>query len=167
MRLSVALTLMVATAAMAGAQGSPAPAGCVFDATAPRAEVTGRIVDPSGAPLVGASLTLRCGDFRQDARTIGDGSYRIAAPAGAYILEAEAPGFEPTAAPVELDAAAAAALDLTLEIGTFGSIITVSEPGVFVAASSTSATKSDAPLIEIPQSVSVITADQMTARNVQ
>lgn len=167
MRLTAALTLIVVTTAAAGAQGSPAPDACVYDAAAARAEVAGRIVDPSGAPLVGASLTLRCGNFRQDARTVGDGTYRIAAPAGSYILEAEAPGFEPTAAPVTLDAAAAAALDLTLEIGTFGSIITVSEPGGFVASSSTSATKSDAPLIEIPQSVSVITLDQMTARNVQ
>lgn len=167
MRLAAALTLIVATTTIAAAQGSPAPDACVYDAAAPRAQVTGKILDPSGAPLVGASLTLRCGSFRQDARTIGDGSYTMAAPAGSYILEAEAPGFEPTAASVTLAAAAPAALDLTLEIGTFGSIITVSEPGGFVASSSTSATKSDAPLIEIPQSVSVITLDQMTARNVQ
>ena len=76
-------------------------------------------------------------------------------------------GLRATAAPVQLDAAAPAARRFTLEIGTFGSIVTVSETGGFVAASSTSATKSDAPLIEIPQSVSVITLDQMTARNVQ
>ena len=167
MRLSAALTLIVATVAVASAQGSPAPEACVYDSSAPRAEVTGRILDPSGAPLVGASLTMRCGAFRQDARTIGDGSFRIAAPAGAYLLEAEAPGFDATAQEVRLDAAVPAQVEFTLEIGSFGSIITVSETGGFVASSSTSATKSDAPLIEIPQSVSVITADQMTARNVQ
>ena len=60
MRLSVALTLIVATTAVATAQGSPAPEACVYDAAAPRAELTGKVVDPSGAPLVGASLTLRC-----------------------------------------------------------------------------------------------------------
>lgn len=167
MRLAAALTLVALTTAIASAQSSPSPEACAFDAAAPRAQVSGRIVDPSGAPLVGASLTLACGSFRMEARSIGDGSYSLAAPAGSYILEAEAPGFDPTAAPVTLDAAAPVTLDFALEIGTFGSIITVSEPGGFVAASSTSATKSDAPLIEIPQSVSVITLDQMTARNVQ
>lgn len=167
MRLAAALTLIAVTTTVAGAQGAAAPDACVFDPAAPRAEIAGKVVDPSGAPLVGAALTLRCGSFHQDARTIGNGTYSIAAPAGSYILEAEAPGFDPTAAPVVLAAGAPAALDLTLEIGTFGSIITVSEPGGFVASSSTSATKSDAPLIEIPQSVSVITLDQMTSRNVQ
>jgi len=39
------------------------------------------------------------------------------------------------------------------------------DPGL--AGSSTTATKEDAPLIEIPQSVSVVTQDQLTSRNVQ
>ena len=139
MRLAAALTLIAVTTTVAGAQGAAAPDACVFDPAAPRAEIAGKVVDPSGAPLVGAALTLRCGSFHQDARTIGNGTYSIGAPAGSYILEAEAPGFDPTAAPVVLAAGAPAALDLTLEIGTFGSIITVSEPGGFVASSSTSA----------------------------
>ena len=58
MRLAAALTLIVATTAIASAQGSPAADACVYDAAAPRAAITGKIVDPSGAPLVGARLTL-------------------------------------------------------------------------------------------------------------
>src|SRR5207247_7131415 len=119
----------------------------------------------SGAPLVGASVALRGGTFRQDARTTGDGTYRTSAPAGSYLIEVNAPGFDMAAETVQLTKPDQR--DFTLQTGTYSSIITVTEHGGFFAGSSTSATKTDAPLIEIPQSVSVVTQDQLTARNVQ
>ena len=84
--------------------------------------------------LVGAALTLRCGSFHQDARTIGNGTYSIAAPAGSCIPEAEALGFDPLRCGRRSPPSAGGARSHA-EIGTFGSIITVSEPGGFVASS--------------------------------
>lgn len=166
MRFSVILTLLVLFPVMAAAQESVgAIDSCQPDLSAPRLALSGRILDPDGAPIVGSTVTLRCGRFRIDARTSGDGTYRIAAPAGSYIVEVSAPGFETTAQTVQLSQAENR--DITLQTGKFSSIITVEETGGFFAGSSTSATKMDAPLIEIPQSVSVITQDQMAARNVQ
>jgi len=140
-------------------------ANCKVNPAAPRTPVSGTVVDPSGAPVVGASVALRCGTFRLDTRTSGDGTYRLTAPAGSYLIEVDAPGFDPAMETLQLGETQAR--DFTLVTGAFSSIITVEETGGFSAASSTSATKMNAPLIEIPQSVSVVTQDQLTARNVQ
>ncbi len=127
----------------------------------------GTVKDADGGVLLGATVTLECGAFRQDVRTGGDGTYRLTVAAGSYQVDIDAPGFQPWAETVELASPGPVTRDFTLQMGAFSSIVTVTAPGGFVAGSSTTATKTDAPLIEIPQSVSVITHDQMNARNVQ
>lgn len=167
MRLAVMLTLgiLVSGSALAQVETAPAVDSCRPDLSAPRQTLSGSVVDSSGAPIAGATVALRCGSFRLDARSTSDGTYRITAPAGAYLIEVTAPGFEMTMQTLQLSGAEER--QFTLAPGTFSSIITVTESGGYFAGSSTSATKTDAPLIEIPQSVSVITQDQLTARNVQ
>ena len=167
MRFSITVALVCLLPGIAIAQKAPVSFvdSCRPDPTAPRVSLAGKVSDPTGAPLVGASVALRCGTFRQDARTTGDGTYRITAPAGSYLLEVNAPGFDMDMETLQLTKADSR--DVTLQTGTYSSIITVSEPGGYFAGSSTSATKEDAPLIEIPQSVSVVTADQLASRNVQ
>ena len=166
MRRFAFVSLVVLISLSAAAQ-EPAGsiANCRANLAAPRVAVTGRVTDPSGAPLVGASVALQCGKYRVDGRTSGDGSFRIVAPAGSYLVEVNAPGFDVSMETMQLTQAQNR--DFTLQPGSFSSIITVRESGGFSAASSTSATKMNAPLIEIPQSVSVVTQDQLTARNVQ
>ena len=170
MRFSTAVTLLCLLPTIVSAQSAQKqPASfvesCRPDPAAPRVTLSGKVADSSGAPLVGASVALRCGNFRQGARTTGDGTFRLSAPSGSYLIEVSAPGFDMTMETAQLTQPVQR--DFTLQTGTFSSIITVSEPGGFFAGSSSTATKTDAPLIEIPQSVSVVTQDQLTSRNVQ
>ncbi|HEY3349010.1 MAG TPA: TonB-dependent siderophore receptor [Thermoanaerobaculia bacterium] len=169
MKTQLALTVVLAALA-AGPLEAQAPASfvdtCRVDASQPEAKLSGRVHDPAGAPVGGASVTLSCGAFRRSVRTVGDGAYSFAAKAGTYQIDVEAPGFLPWAETVTLKAGGSER-SLKLTEGRFSSIVTVSATGGYVAASSTTATKTEAPLIEIPQSVSVITSDQMAARNVQ
>lgn len=166
--LAVGAGLCLAVGAgQAHAQTAEARSSCRFDGSQPAARVTGTVTDPTGATILGATVSLECGSFRRDVHTLGDGGYALSAPAGSYLIEVQAPGFEGTLETIELQAAAPQQLDFSLKVGRFESIVTVTAPGGFVATSSTSATKTDAPLIEIPQTVSVITLDQMKARNVQ
>jgi iron complex outermembrane receptor protein len=125
------------------------------------------VYDPSGAVVAGATVALRCGNFLQQEHTVGDGTYQITAAAGRYEIEVEAPGFDPLSQMVDLQAAGKQTLDLSMKLGRAASIVSVTAPAGYVAASATSATKTDTPLIETPQSISVITLDQMTDRNVQ
>ena len=167
MRIPVAVLVMWMLGGVASAQQKPASFvdTCKPNLAAERVSLAGKVSDASGAPIVGATIALRCGTFRQDARTTGDGTYRITAPSGSYLVEVNAAGFDETAETLQLGSGATR--DFSLQTGAYSSIITVQEQGGYVASSSTSATKTEAPLIEIPQSVSVVTADQLAARNVQ
>lgn len=148
-----------------GVAGAQAP--CRYDAAQPSVKLSGTIKDSSGGGVGGATVALECGNFRRETRTLADGTYQLSVPAGSYLLNAQAPGFELAIETIELSKTAANRRDLTLQLGRFESIVTVSAPAGFVATSSTTATKTDAPLIEIPQTVSVVTLAQMEARSVQ
>lgn len=165
--------LLAAGSGLAGAQtpagGAPTTeaAPCAFDARQPNVRLSGAITDPSGGSVQAGTVTLRCGNFRRASQTSADGGYEISAPAGAYVLEVQAPGFEPMLETISLGGPEAPRRDISLKMGRLQSIVSVTATGGYVATSSTSATKTDTPLIEIPHSVSVITLDQMKARNVQ
>ena len=116
--------------------------------------------------VIGANVVVACGEYRQNAQTTADGSYSISVPQGAYQLKVQSPGFEPATRLVALDQPATH-LDLTLAVGHAESIVSVSADQGFVATSSTSATKTGAALIETPQSISVVTLDQLNQRDVQ
>ncbi|HEX8476233.1 MAG TPA: TonB-dependent receptor [Pyrinomonadaceae bacterium] len=87
------------------------------------ATIRGRVTDPQGASIPGATLTLHARDARPVARlatsTDASGAYsfeRLAAPAE-YILEAEATGFAPAAARIlRVERGQTAALDIALEV---------------------------------------------------
>jgi iron complex outermembrane receptor protein len=154
---------------LAGAQTTKttgAAASCHFDGSRPPSRLTGTVSDPSGATVLGATVTLECGNFRKDTHTLADGTYALSVPAGTYVLEVQAPGFEGVLETIELPAAGLERR-VSLKVGRLESIVTVSAPGGYLATSSTSATKTDAPLIEIPQTVSVITLAEMKSRDVQ
>ncbi len=144
-------------------------AGCKISDPSQAVELSGTISDPSGAAVAGATITLKCGSFLQQVHTGADGSYSISASSGRYALQVEAPGLESVSESIDLTAAPnqKQTLDFTLKLGRATSIVSVTAPAGYVAAAATTATKTDTPLIETPQSVSVITLDQMSERNVQ
>ena len=169
MKTNLAVAALVAL--VSGPAWAQSPAAftdtCRVDAAQPQVRLTGRVTDQAGKPVPGASLTLACGTFRRTARSVGNGAYEFTAHAGTYQVDVEAPGFLPWAETVVLTAAAGGERSFKLAEGRYSSIVTVTAEGGYVAASSTTSTKTEAPLLELPQSVSVITMDQMTARNVQ
>lgn len=163
--VKVGLSLVIALAAIPASAQSPSAAECRLEAAQPVGRLSGTVLDPSGAAIQGATVSLRCGTFRRATQSAADGRYEISVPSATYVLEAEASGFEGYLETI--DVREASQRDLTLKIGRMASIVSVTAPGGYVATSSTSATKTDTPLLEIPHSVSVITVDQMRARNVQ
>ena len=177
MRVAFTLALLALTPALATAQApatsgkAPKPVaaaeGCRYDAKQPKVKLSGTVSDSTGATLAAATVVLHCGVFRQEIHTQSDGQYRFQVPAGSYQIDVDASGFEPTAETLELKAPGPETRDFSLNVGGFESIVNVTGQGGFVATNSTAATKTGAPLIEIAQSVSVVTADQMASRNIQ
>ncbi len=158
-----------AQAPPSGQTGGNREGACRIFSSHEKAQLTGTVLDPSGASITAATITLQCGSFLQQAHTGTDGTYSITTSAGAYQIQVEAPGFDSITQNVELppESSGVKKLYISMKVGRAASIVSVTAPAGYVAASATTATKTDTPLIETPQSISVITLDQMTDRNVQ
>lgn len=151
-----------------GSEKTAAATGkCAVDSQAQKVVVTGNVTDPSGAIVPDANIALKCGEILQQTRSGSDGSFSLTISPGSYELDVTVAGFEPQTQRVSITTQSSQKLDLALNVKRTASIVTVTAPIGYVATSATTATKSDIPLIETPQSVSVITEDQMTSRNVQ
>jgi Fe(3+) dicitrate transport protein len=128
-RRRFAMALGLALAGVAPAAEAPAgplgpPTG---DPGAPPASVRGRVVDPTGAPVAGADLSLRreSDSFLLTARTGADGRFALEAAPGEFELSATAAGFSVARVAVRLPADAGAELRLGLQPGVFTEAVTV------------------------------------------
>jgi iron complex outermembrane receptor protein len=122
------------------------------------ATLSGRVTDPSGAAVAGATVTLRERArtlARLSTQTDGAGAYRFERLApGEYIVEAEAPGFAAAdARGVRLAGDAGATLDVRLEVAGVSTEVVV--------------TAADAPQTadEVSKAVTAVTAREMDERD--
>ena len=105
--------------------------------------ISGRVVDPSGAPIPGVTVEATSQSL-QGARTIvtaGDGVYRFpAVPPGHYQIRATLPGFRAVekSATVSLDATTT--LDLTLQLSTEEQVLVSGEAPLIDLTSTTTGT---------------------------
>ncbi len=119
-------------------------------AVAAGTSVTGKVVDPSGAAIVGATVTLTAGNNHRETTSDTRGLYRFdQLPPGTYIILALRDGFSPRTQDVVVPAGQVVTLDLPLEIGGYKEDVTVA----FTAASALSAMKMETPIADIPLSV--------------
>jgi len=103
-------------------------------------ELRGRAIDPQGAAVTGATLTITnqaTGVYRQTV-TGDDGAYFVTALSpGVYTLVAESPGFKKySRADIRLDLGHTTTLDLPLEIGGVAETVTISAPTPLVDVTS-------------------------------
>ena len=94
-----------------------------------RATLTGRVVDPSDAPIAGASITIKNEDTNvaYPAKTDSRGNYTVPfLPPGSYSVNASAAGFRQTVrSGLALTVAQTTTLDFKLEIGAITQEVTV------------------------------------------
>lgn len=106
-----------------------AGSGAVAQASEPSAPaVEGQVVDPTGAAIPNARVTLRQrgAGFQSTARTDSAGRFRLEAPTqGAFEVSAESEGFSVSRQEVALRAAAGSSVRLMLRPGVFSEQLTV------------------------------------------
>ncbi len=105
-------------------------AAMVFNAPAQVANntVTGRVTDPTGATVSGATVTITSlsTQLALHVQTDATGTYVFSQlQAGKYNVVAEMPGFKKTNTSITLSVAQTVKLDLTLEIGSTATSVTV------------------------------------------
>lgn len=153
-----ALTL----AAVSSAQKTQGPA-CGSTAGAARVTFSGTVSDATGARVTSATVHIGCGSYVQQAHTDGSGRFTLTMPEGQYHLQIQAAGFAGYTNDVSITSSTPNA-DITLAVQNASNTVTVQAEAGYVANNSVLATKTDTPLLETPQSISVITRDQMDAQ---
>jgi iron complex outermembrane receptor protein len=128
----------------------------------------GTVTDPTGAAIFSASITFVCGEEQKTAVTSAAGAFSVNLLPGSYQVEVVAPGFTPMSRQLVLTADDAyAPVSFNLAIGTAQNTVTINANAGFVGDDTTTGTKTSTALIEVPQSISIITGAELTARNVQ
>jgi iron complex outermembrane receptor protein len=148
-------------------QNTPSTSSCKVLTGQPEATLTGTISDPSGARISSATVSLTCGGVRKIARTGPNGEYSVKADPGNYDLTIESPGFAVYQQVISIAAGSTAARDWTLKVGPAGSTVRVSADAGYVATDSSVGTKTNTPILETPQSISIVTRDQMNDQQPQ
>src|SRR5713226_3368284 len=96
--------------------------------------IEGRVTDPKGAVVVGATVTVTDPVTNQNFTAVTDqqGHYKVEGlPTGAYSLVVSAPGFSDARRDeVKVDDGAVATVDVKLEIAPIEAAVTVAAPGV-------------------------------------
>lgn len=120
--------------------------------------IRGRITDASGGAVQSARVVLVSDLGRTTAATTTnkDGEFVLSAAAGDYTVRVQAEGFADASQRVALRSAEPASADLTLQVaGVRESVVVATAPDYSVPAV-TSATRTQTPLRDVPQSVSVV-----------
>ncbi|MFW6010634.1 MAG: TonB-dependent siderophore receptor, partial [Gemmatimonadota bacterium] len=97
-----------------------------------------------------------------------DGRFRLAdVPVGRHTLRARSVGYGTAEREIRVSAGQSirVQVELSQEAIELGGITVVGQRGGFVAEQATVATKAEVPLVEVPQSVSVITDEQMASQD--
>jgi iron complex outermembrane receptor protein len=167
MALLLLCVLFSACCALAQAKPTSSDRSCSVGQGSPLT-LHGTITDTQNAAIPNASVIIECGNFRKSTVTDGNGTYAVDIPPGTYSLRAEAAGFSVLVRSISVSAEEnAKPVNLTLTIIPVTGDVTVIANPDYVADNSFSATKTNAPLIDTPASVSVVTTMQMEARDVQ
>jgi iron complex outermembrane receptor protein len=161
-RFLLAVLTLVQPAVFCAQTSSDLPP-CTAHAGESRQTVSGNVSDSTGARITSALVHLECIGQGLQARTDSTGHFTIAAPQGEYRLRIEAAGFAIYKKSVTL-VRQPQTLEIALTVPNASNTVIVQAEAGYVATDSDSAMKTDTPLLETPQSISVVTRDLMNAQ---
>ncbi len=119
--------------------------------------LSGTVSDKSGARVAGATVTAECGSVHEQVQTRADGSYALRLPPGRYQLRIEAVRFAPLSQQVSLAfQTTQTEQNFVLNIAQVRSSVTVSAAPGYAVIDSDAGTKTDTPLLEVPQAITVV-----------
>ncbi|HEX8119446.1 MAG TPA: TonB-dependent siderophore receptor [Pyrinomonadaceae bacterium] len=130
----------------------------------------GRALDPNGAAVAGAQVTAEAKGRAAvyAATTDQNGEFVLSVPPGEYVVKVVAQGFTEASQTVSLNQPGGASLDVTLQVsGVDGSVTIFSAAGGYQTDVIGSATKTLTALRDVPQSVSVVTKEQVRDQQMQ
>jgi iron complex outermembrane receptor protein len=161
----VLVAVLLGVGAFAFAAPNPvSDSSCSISPSAVPAELTVRVTDPSGALIANADIQTRCGSAASSGITGDDGMATLHLRGGSYSVAVNAPGFARKTVDVQLPTSGP--LSIAMELGSATDTVNVSGGISFVPYASNAGSKTNALLIEVPQSISIVSLEEMEAREV-
>ncbi len=131
--------------------------------------IRGRVVDQNRAAVAGANVVAEADGraARFTATTDQNGEFSLAVGPGDYTVRVSADGFSEAVESVNLSQTAGASLEVVLQVGGLTSSVVVLAAGDYQTDAVSSATKSLTPLRDVPQSITVVTKEQIRDQQMQ
>ena len=128
--------------------------------------LTGKVEDAARLPIPGAAVTLTCAASQaQHAQCDAEGQYSftLSAQKGAAqcSLEVRHEGFVPFDTQLILDVRSPVQRDVILQVAPLSTAVTVAEDAGYLTPAIQSATRTLTPVRDVPQSLTVVSRDQM------
>jgi catecholate siderophore receptor len=122
------------------------------------ATLRGTIVDATRSPIAGATVTAvpEGGGAPLSVRSDSRGAFELRLPAGSYTIRLDAAGFEPEVQKVRTAQIGTNVREYTLAVAGLRDSVTVVAPGGYQEPAIRTATKTPTPLVDVPQSVTVV-----------
>jgi catecholate siderophore receptor len=146
------------------------PALCFAQERPAQSMLRGRVLDPNRALVAGAQVVAATKGRPAGGAVVTDlnGEFSLLLEPGEYTVKVNAPGFAEAAQTVRLARAAAApTLEFVLLIAEATSSVTVVAPTGYQVEAVGSATKTLTPLRDIPQTITVVTKEQIRDQSLQ
>jgi catecholate siderophore receptor len=126
-------------------------------------QMRGRVVDSNQASIAGARIAAapKGGGSEVSAITDEHGDFSFALKPGEYILRVSADNFSVNSRAIEVGQHQPEFLEIVLQVAEMKSIVNVSDAARYKVDTLTSATKTLTPLKDVPQSISVLTKEQI------
>ena len=153
-RVAVVLVLACAASVLAtvsvAAQSSPADVS-----------IRGTVVDSTRAAIAGALVEVVAASRAKLISAVTDqhGAFTLPVPAGRYEIRITADGFQPLQQSVSATLPTTVAPEFVLQVPGLHAEVTVTADGGYQVPAIGSATKTPTPLLDVPQSVTVITSE--------
>jgi catecholate siderophore receptor len=130
----------------------------------------GRVVDQDHAAIPGAHVSVQRRGSKDSTSTVTDarGQFALKANPGESIVTILAAGFAAAERPINLSSMSASdPLEITLEVANASAIVTISDTAGYLAEVVSSGTKTLTPLRDIPQSITVVSKEQIRDQSMQ
>lgn len=157
--------VLTGRALAASSEANQAPdSSCLISPSAPFVDLRIEVSDQTGALIGRAQFEVSCGGTVATGVTGTDGTAMIRLRSGNYTLRSSAPGFAQKTIEVQLPLSAP--LLVKMDVGSATDTVNVSADSGFVPYASNAGSKTNALLIEVPQSISIVSQREMEARGV-
>ena len=147
-----------------------AGASLAYGQTTSQTPLRGRVLDPNRAAVAGAQVVAESQGRPSGTASVTDqnGEFSLSLAPGEYTLKVSAPGFAEASQSVSFGrAGSGATLEVVLQVSGAASSVTVIDSAGYRVEAVGSATKTLTPLRDIPQTIAVVTRDQIRDQSLQ